>query len=45
MGIKLYHKDLKEGEGISWLLDWSFNTMLVLDWYPLTSDLHSVVLG
>ena len=43
--IKLYHLDLKHGEGISRLLDWSFNTMLVLDWYPLTSDLHSVVLG
>ena len=37
MGIKLYHKDLKQGEVISRLLDWRFDTMLVLDWYPLTS--------
>ena len=45
MVIKIYYyKDFKQGEGISRLFYWSFNTMLMLGWYRYT-DLHVVVVG
>ena len=37
MGINLYFKNIKQREGVSWAVEWSFNTMLMRGWYTLTS--------